>query len=92
MAITASVQLESGKTVDAGSDSTHPFQFRFSKEGKDHAKPTRIRSGWPGQFLAKRIWSGSKLVCRNHRASFLAGRTEAARYQFLTFRHGSVLP
>ena len=44
----------------------------FSKEGMDCVKPTRIRSGWPGQGLSKRIWSGSKLVCRNHLARFLA--------------------
>jgi len=25
---------------------------------------------WPGQVLAKRIWSGSKPMCRNHRARF----------------------
>ena len=37
-----------------------------------------IRSGWPGQGLAKRIWSGSKPVCRNHLARFLAGRNRPA--------------
>ena len=54
----------------------------FSREGKDHTarKPTRIRSGWSGQGLAKHIWSGSKLVCRNQRD------------RFPTFRLGSVLP
>ena len=49
-----------------------PFFQR--RHGSYCAKPTRIRSGWPGQGLAKRIWSGSKLVCRNHLARFLAGR------------------
>ena len=29
-------------------------------------------------FLAKRIWSGSKLGCENHRARFLAGRNRPA--------------
>ena len=33
-----------------------------------------IPSGWPGQGLAQRIWSGSKPVCRNHQARFLAER------------------
>ena len=42
------------------------------------AEPTRIRSGWPGQGLAKHSWSGSKLVCRNHRARFLAGLNRPA--------------
>ena len=36
------------------------------------AKKTQIRSGWPGQVLAKDIWSRSKLVCKNHWAWFLA--------------------
>ena len=36
-------------------------------------EPTWIRSGWPCQGLAKRIWSGSKLVCSNHQARFLEG-------------------
>ena len=53
-----------------------PFFQR--RHGPYCAKPTRVRSGWPGQGLAKRIWSGSKLVCRNHRALFLAGRSRRA--------------
>ena len=44
------------------------------RHGSYWAKLTQIRYGWPGQGLAKCIWSGSKLVCRNHRAWFLAGR------------------
>ena len=56
----------------AGSDFPHPIWFRSSKEGPDHIvkKPSRIRSGWPGQALAERIWTESKLVCKNHRARF----------------------
>ena len=50
------------------------------------AKPTRIRSGWPGQGLAKHIWSGSEPVCRNH----LARNCPAT--SFPTFRLSSVLP
>ena len=53
-----------------------PFVQR--RHGSYCAKPTRIRSGWPGQSLAKRIWSGSKLVYRNHRVWFLAGRNRLA--------------
>ena len=71
MAITASVQPQSGRIVHAGSDFPQPFQFRFSKEGMDHTvqkqqqkqqqqQQNRIRTGWPGQGLAKCIWSGSK--------------------------------
>ena len=55
------------------------------------AKPNRIPSGWPGQGLAKHIWSESKPVYRNHQARFLAGRNRPAT-MFPTFRLGSVLP
>ena len=59
MAITASVQPESGRIVYAGSDFSHPFQPRFFRRryGSYCGEPTRIRSGWPGQVLAKRICS-----------------------------------
>ena len=62
------------------------------RHGSYCAKPTRIRSGWPGQGLAKRIWSGSKPVCRNHLARFLAGRNRPATSFPATFKLGSVLP
>ena len=45
-----------------------PFFQR--RQGAYCAEPTRIRSGWPGQGLAKHVWSGSKPVCRNQRAGF----------------------
>ena len=57
-AITASVQPQSGRIVYyARSDFPHPFQLRFfqRRHGPYYAKPTLIRSGWPGQGLAKRI-------------------------------------
>ena len=38
-------------------------------------KLTRIQSGWPGQALAKQIWSGSKTVCQNHQACFWQNAT-----------------
>ena len=41
-------------------------------------KPTRIRSGWPCQGLAKWIWFRSKSVCRNHRAWFWGERNRPA--------------
>ena len=34
------------------------------------AKPGRVRSGSPVPGFAKRIWSRSKPVCKNHRARF----------------------
>ena len=57
-----------------------PFSVPFfqRRHGPYCAKQTRILSGWPGQGLAKLIWSESKLVCRNHRARFLAGRNRPA--------------
>ena len=51
-------------------DPTFRIRFRFiffqRRHGSYCAEPTRIRSGWSGQGLAKHIWSGSKPVCRNH--------------------------
>ena len=47
-----------------------PFFQR--RPGPYCAKKTRIRSGWPDQVLAKRIWSRSKPVCKNYRALCLA--------------------
>ena len=52
-----------------------PFFQR--RHGSYCAKQTRFRSGWPGQGLAKRIWSGSKPVCRNHLARFLEGHNQS---------------
>ena len=49
-----------------------PFFQR--RHGLYCVKPTRIRCGWPGEVLARRIWSGSKPVRRNHQAQVLAGR------------------
>ena len=54
----------------SASDSV-PFFQRW--HGSYCAKPTQIQSGWPGQGLAKCMWSGSKPVCRNHWAWFMAG-------------------
>ena len=81
MAIMASVDPESGRIVKLcrirlPASVSAPFFQR--KRGSCCAKPTRIRSGWPGQGLATRIWSGSKPVCRNHPAGFLAGRNGPA--------------
>ena len=53
MTITASVQPVSARVVYAGSDFPHLFQFRFSKEGKDHIVQNR-----PGSDLDDlvRVW------------------------------------
>ena len=53
-------------------DPTSSIRFFQRRHGPYCAKLTRIRSGWPGQGLAKLICSESKPVCRNHRARFLA--------------------
>ena len=47
-----------------------PFFER--RPGPYCAKPSRVWSGWPGQGLAKRIWSRSRSVYRNHQDRFLA--------------------
>ena len=64
--------------------------FFQRRHGSYCAKPTWIWSGWPGQGLAKCIWSGSKLVCRNHLAWFLSGCNWPAK--LLTFGLTSVHP
>ena len=53
MAITASVQPESGRIVYAGPDFPHPFQLRFSKEGMDHIAQNRSESDLDGLV---RVW------------------------------------
>ena len=55
-----------------------PFFER--RHGSFCAKPTRIRSGWSSQGLAKRIWSGSKPVSES--SGPVSGRTQPSRYQF----------
>ena len=78
MAITASVQPESGRIVYAGSDFPHPFQLRFllllffSKEGMSHIVQNRPGSDLEGLV---RVWpnsSGLKAspVCGNRRPGF----------------------
>ena len=73
MAITASLQPESGRIVYARSDFPHPIQFRLSKKGMDHIEQNRHGSDMNGLVRVWPNWPGSKSVCRNHRARFLAG-------------------
>ena len=87
MAITASVQPELDRTTSRIQFGSVFFQRR---PGSRCAKPTRIRSGWPGQVLVKRIWSRSKPVWKNHRAP-VPSRTQPAYCQFSIFRLGCVL-
>ena len=92
MAITASVQPESGRIVYAGSDFPHPFQFRFSKERVDPIAQAR-----PGSDLMAlsgfaqthpRVWKQAGV---QEPSGPVSGRTQSARYHFPTFRLGSVL-
>ena len=84
-------QTESGRIRLSASVSV-PF-FRQRRQGSYCAKPTRIRSGWSGQGLAKhRIWSGSKCGSRNHRVWFLVGLATDPLPEFPTFNLGSVHP
>ena len=53
MAITASVQPESGRIVYARSDFLHTFQLRFSKEGMEHIVQNRPRFNLDGLV---RVW------------------------------------
>ena len=87
MAITASVQPESSRIAYAGSDFPYPFQFRFSKEGVDHIVQNRPGSDLDGLVT---VWPNTSGV----QESFgpVSSRTQPARYQFPTFRLGSVLP
>ena len=74
-------QNRAGSYNYARPDFPHPIWFCSSKESglsSYCAKPARIRSGWRGQVLAKRICSESKPVCRDHRARFLAGGNRPA--------------
>ena len=63
MAITASVQPESGQILYAGSDFPHPFQFRFSKESMGPTVQNRPGSDlnglvrvWLNLFVLKASW------------------------------------
>ena len=63
IAITASVQPESGRIVYTRSDFPHPFQFRFSEEGMDHTVQDRAGSSldglvkvWPNLDGLVKVW------------------------------------
>ena len=58
MAVTASVQPESGRIVNAKFDFLHPFRFRFSTEGMDHIVQNRPGSDLDGLVRAGQNISG----------------------------------
>ena len=66
MAITASVQPESGRIVYARSDFPHPFQLRFSNEGVEHIVQNRPGSDLGGLV---RVWPNASYL----EASWCAG-------------------
>ena len=92
MAVTASVQPESGRIVYAGSDFLHPFQFRFSKEAwilLCRTDPDPIWMAWSGFGQTHLVWKQAGV---QESSGSISGRTQPARYHFPSFRLGSVLP
>ena len=81
MAVTASMQPESGRIVYVGSDFPHPIQFRFSKEGMDHTVQNRPGSDLDGLV---RVWLNSSGL----KASWCAGIRQV---QFLAGRNLSLI-
>ena len=75
MAITASVQPESGRILYAGSDLPHPFQLRLSKEDIDRIVQNRPRSNLDGLV---RVWvkrmAWKQTGVQESSGRFLAGR------------------
>ena len=103
MAITANVQPESGRIVYARSNLQHTFQFHFSKEAINHIVQNGPRSDRDDLV---RVWQNTSGPEASRCAGItwpgfwqdatgplpVSGRTQPARYQFPTFRLGSVLP
>ena len=69
----ARIELDGICRVRLPASDSVPFFQRMP--GSACVKPARIRSGWPGQVLTKRIWSGRKSVCKNHRTRFWKNAT-----------------
>ena len=94
MAVTAAVQLESGRIVYARSDFSYPFQPRVPKKAwviLCKTDPAEMWTVWSGFGQTHPVW-WSKRVCRNHRARFLAGRNRPATSFPLSLRLGPVVP
>ena len=58
-----------------GPDHTCRIRLLQRRPASFCVKPVRIRPGWPGQVVAKRIWFGSKPVCNDHWARFWQNAT-----------------
>ena len=96
MAITASVQLESGRIVYARSDLPHPFQHLFFLSFFK-TQIIIIVQNRPGSDLdgLVRVWPNASCLEASQCAGIIGPgfwQMQPARYQFLTFRLGSVHP
>ena len=92
MAITASVQTEPARIVYPRSDLSHPFLFRFSKEGMGRTVQNRPGSDLDGLVRVGQTHLVWKQAGGPESSGPVSGRTQPARYQFSTLRLGSVLP
>ena len=92
MAITASMQPESGRIVYAGPEFLHPFQFHFSKEGMDNIEQNQPRSDLDGLVRVRPNASGLEASWCAESSDLVSGGTQLAHYQFPTFRFGSICP
>ena len=86
MAITASVQPESGWIQLSASSSVLYFQIR---PRSFCARPAWVQSGWPGRFWPNTDPKASQYARIIRPGS---GRTQLALYKFLAFRFGCTLP
>ena len=94
MAITASVQPESGQMVYYLPDSTSRIQFGsvFPKKAwtiSCKTGPDPMWMTWSGFGQTHLVWKQAGV---QESSGPVSGRKQPARYQFLTFRLGSVLP
>ena len=92
MAITASVQPESGRMVHTGTDFPHPIRFLSSKEGQDHLVENRPGSDLDGLVRFGPNASGPEASRGVRIMRPGSGKAQPARNQFPTFRLGCVLP
>ena len=92
MAITASVQPESGRMVHTGSDFPHPIRFLSSKEGQDHIVQNRPGSDLDGLVRLGPNASGPEASRGVRITRPGSGKAQPVPYQFPTFRLRCVLP
>ena len=93
MAITASVEPESGRIVYAGSDFPVPIRFRFFPKKAQtlfcKTDPDPIWMALSGFSQTHRV---RKQAGVQEPSGLVSGRTQPARHQFPTFILGGVLP